>query len=171
MLAATKNNLRKLTLTSLSVFHFKPFTKSFKDDSEGVFKGATDADHEGSFIWDATREPITYRNWQNSQPDNFLSREHCTHMSQYGQWNDLNCDEKYDKQMAMCQKLLPAERKKFNFNVYLLNKAIVKLCDLGYFIKRLFYARFLALPNIRCFTILGYWPSLEINYQQTSKIM
>ena len=86
---------------------------SYIDGWEGTLIGATDAAYEGNFIWDATREPLTYKNWIPGQPDNYYGAENCAHMTfgYNGQWNDLMCDAKDSKQMSMCEKLLPAEQR------------------------------------------------------------
>ena len=103
--------LRALTLQRS---FFQPFKTSYKDMWEGVYIGATDAAVEGSFIWDATREPMTYKNWTAGQPDNFNSVENCVQMTLgfNGQWNDMRCDLRDGKQMTMCETLLPDELRK-----------------------------------------------------------
>ena len=57
---------------------------------------------------------MIYKNWISGQPDNYYGGENCAHMTfgYNGQWNDLICNAKDGKQMAMCEKLLPIEQSK-----------------------------------------------------------
>ncbi|OWF40662.1 perlucin-like protein [Mizuhopecten yessoensis] len=57
--------------------------------------GATDAGHEGVFVWEQKNMPVDnyYTNWWDGEPSS-TGDEDCTEIStRNGQWNDIPCSE------------------------------------------------------------------------------
>ena len=75
-------------LTSL----FANFTDS-NLDSNRIWLDATDVATEGTFIWIATNDVLTYTNWRPNEPTgNFDGRhEDCLQIHDDGKWNDESC--------------------------------------------------------------------------------
>ncbi|XP_005875984.1 PREDICTED: mannose-binding protein C [Myotis brandtii] len=55
-----------------------------------AFLGITDEEKEGHFV-DLTGRPMTYQNWNDNEPNNANSGEHCVMILPNGKWNDINC--------------------------------------------------------------------------------
>lgn len=58
-----------------------------------VWLGATDAASEGTFVWSATGEPLTYSNWYQGEPNDYGGDEDCVlAFVGQGSWNDVPCN-------------------------------------------------------------------------------
>ncbi|XP_058456527.1 low affinity immunoglobulin epsilon Fc receptor-like [Malaya genurostris] len=76
-------------------------TEKFTEEGCSFWMGATDLAEEGTFIWTATGEPLTYNNWRRGEPnDGMNENEDCLQLvympkSDYiWHWNDNICTEK-----------------------------------------------------------------------------
>jgi hypothetical protein len=60
-------------------------------DPRTYWIGLTDTATEGTFVW-STNEPLTYKNWDNNEPNDFLNNEDCASLgTNNGKWNDERC--------------------------------------------------------------------------------
>lgn len=60
-------------------------------DPRTLWIGLTDQSKEGTFEW-TTKEPLSYKNWDNNEPNDFLNNEDCgTLGTNNGKWNDERC--------------------------------------------------------------------------------
>ncbi|KAF4523644.1 hypothetical protein B566_EDAN010153 [Ephemera danica] len=66
-----------------------------------------DIEHEGTWIWRSTGQPVTFTDWEVSQPGVLEDGiEHCLFFGNHGQsripkWHDAPCTEKYH---FVCEK-------------------------------------------------------------------
>ncbi|XP_053441977.1 mannose-binding protein C [Nycticebus coucang] len=66
---------------------------------EETFLGITDERTEGQFM-DLTGRTVTYTNWNEGEPNNVGSQEHCTVLLKDGRWNDIPCINSF---LAVCE--------------------------------------------------------------------
>lgn len=66
---------------------------------EVAFLGFTDMENEGQFV-DLTGRSITYVNWNDHEPNNAGSGEHCATILTDGKWNDVACSSSL---LAVCE--------------------------------------------------------------------
>ncbi|XP_011359933.1 mannose-binding protein C [Pteropus vampyrus] len=64
-----------------------------------AFLGFTDVKNEGQFV-DLTGRSITYLNWNDHEPNNSGSEEHCVTILTDGKWNDVPCSSSF---LAVCE--------------------------------------------------------------------
>ena len=59
-----------------------------------IWLDASDIAMEGTWIWMATNEVVTYTNWRTGEPSNTGHNEDCLRLytHQAGLWNDVPCD-------------------------------------------------------------------------------
>lgn len=62
--------------------------------------GATDVAQPGTWIWESTKEPLTYTNWEPSEPNNPGS---CLEMWLDQLWVDQGCER---VQSSICQQMV-----------------------------------------------------------------
>ena len=62
------------------------------DPEHDWWLGLNDREQEGTFVWVATDEELTYSNWAPGEPNDLLG-EDCVSMddSPAGEWNDASC--------------------------------------------------------------------------------
>lgn len=80
--------------------HFQASVATPKNDEENkailhitkgdAFLGITDEEREGLFV-DLTGRLVTYQNWNDNEPNNADSGEHCVMIRTDGKWNDIKC--------------------------------------------------------------------------------
>jgi len=46
---------------------------------------------EGVFTWKSDGSILTYTNWKENEPNNYLDNEDCVQLNHDSQWNDLRC--------------------------------------------------------------------------------
>uniref|UniRef100_H0X988 Mannose-binding protein C n=1 Tax=Otolemur garnettii TaxID=30611 RepID=H0X988_OTOGA len=66
---------------------------------EEAFLGITNERTEGQFV-DLTGSTLTYTNWNEGEPNNAGSEEHCTVLLKNGRWNDIKCSSSF---LAVCE--------------------------------------------------------------------
>uniref|UniRef100_A0A8C3WJT7 Mannose-binding protein C n=1 Tax=Catagonus wagneri TaxID=51154 RepID=A0A8C3WJT7_9CETA len=64
-----------------------------------AFLGITDEETEGQFV-DLTGKMVTYQNWNDGEPNNADSAEHCVEILKDGKWNDISCSSHF---LAICE--------------------------------------------------------------------
>ena len=70
--------------------------KHMRDTYEDTFTfwiGARDEVTEEKFAWESTGTELSYFNWYDGEPNNAGSGEDCVEVSNFQQWNDLDCEE------------------------------------------------------------------------------
>ena len=75
---------------------------------KGIWIGIHDKTNEGKFTYESDGKPITWKNWNKREPNNWGKGEDCVHIANglYGRgglWNDLNCARKL---AFVCEKAL-----------------------------------------------------------------
>ncbi len=60
-----------------------------------AFIGLSDHVTEGEFAWDCG-EPLSYSNWYNDQPNDYMDSQDFVELLSNGQWNDQNNDEELE---------------------------------------------------------------------------
>ena len=85
----------KLIIVSLfelcSSFLFSDCTSKYDCTT---WSGANDIDTEGVFIWEHSGLPVSYTNWDDSNPDNINDPSNpidCVDLFYNGEWNDRPC--------------------------------------------------------------------------------
>jgi hypothetical protein len=58
-----------------------------------------------SFVYESNHQPVTevFTKWAGTGPDNFKSNEHCVHVNENSEWNDISCDHQF---RFICEVLL-----------------------------------------------------------------
>ena len=57
---------------------------------------------EGNFIWDRTRTPLDYTNWDHGEPNNDDGNQDCVRLKwDHRKWDDDNCQT---RRRPICQK-------------------------------------------------------------------
>uniref|UniRef100_A0A8D1EFN0 Mannose-binding protein C n=1 Tax=Sus scrofa TaxID=9823 RepID=A0A8D1EFN0_PIG len=64
-----------------------------------AFLGITDEYTEGQFV-DLTGKRVRYQNWNDGEPNNADSAEHCVEILKDGKWNDIFCSSQI---LAVCE--------------------------------------------------------------------
>uniref|UniRef100_A0A8D1LWB5 Mannose-binding protein C n=2 Tax=Sus scrofa TaxID=9823 RepID=A0A8D1LWB5_PIG len=64
-----------------------------------AFLGITDEYTEGQFV-DLTGKRVRYQNWNDGEPNNADSAEHCVEILKDGKWNDIFCSSQL---LAVCE--------------------------------------------------------------------
>lgn len=61
-----------------------------------LFLGGNDIEQDNKFVWEPTKDIFTYSNWKKGSPDIDNRNENCVYMiaDDFGQWDDINCNEK-----------------------------------------------------------------------------
>jgi len=73
---------------------------------DGLWLGATDVGHEGTFIWQSSGKPLSFTNWFYLNPNNWGGNENCLQQNFVDfKWNDVQCDQ--SGQITMCEMLFP----------------------------------------------------------------
>ncbi|XP_041372452.1 perlucin-like protein [Gigantopelta aegis] len=58
----------------------------------GHWLGATDEYSESHWLWSHSGRALYYSNWEEDQPDNYQTSQHCAVMHNNGRWDDGECD-------------------------------------------------------------------------------
>lgn len=90
-----KRFIKKLIIVSLfewcASFLFSDCTSKYDCTT---WSGANDIDNEGVFIWEHSGLPVSYTNWDDSNPDNINNPSNpidCVDLFYNGEWNDRPC--------------------------------------------------------------------------------
>ncbi|XP_067309353.1 mannose-binding protein C [Pseudorasbora parva] len=76
---ALENKALLKVLVSSGLSQNKPFIR------------VTDRETEGQFV-DTEGKQLTFINWQNSQPDDYMGAQDCGTITESGLWDDVSCD-------------------------------------------------------------------------------
>ena len=83
---------------------------------KGIWIGIHDITNEGKFTYESDGKPITWKNWNKNEPNNYGKGEDCVHITNglYGPaagglWNDLSCARKL---AFVCEKSEKKSEKK-----------------------------------------------------------
>ena len=69
--------------------------------------GINDIDTENTFVFTSNGQPVPYKHWRETQPDNYYGNENCVNIcsnSINGRLNDLSCSRII---WSICEKTLP----------------------------------------------------------------
>merc|ERR1712168_345397 len=66
--------------------------------------GATDIDSEGDWLWTHSKEPFTYSNWADGQPNDYDGKRNCAMLDRRYQykWSDGTCTGDIEKVFTIC---------------------------------------------------------------------
>ena len=70
-------------------FHQKPF-----------FIGLRDIAYNRNFLWQTDYAALSYKDWEEDQPDNYGAQQKCVQINYNYKWDDCKCTEKLD---YLCQ--------------------------------------------------------------------
>ena len=104
-------NLKMASALSSSLGLSRSFCFQVESDHSlrGIWLGSRKISNEGPFVWNSTRQVLSYSSWADGQPDNHDYVEHCLTMVSTdfgGLWNDYPCSgeiENWPPQSTLCE--------------------------------------------------------------------
>ncbi|HMP30914.1 MAG TPA: HYR domain-containing protein, partial [Saprospiraceae bacterium] len=91
---AIANGGHLVTISSVGENQF--IFENLDSESQNLWIGLNDIAEEGNFTW-ANGQPLTYTNWNDNEPNNFLGNENAVVLETVngGQWNDVPIEDNF----------------------------------------------------------------------------